>query len=432
MFPAQEQDEQERQQQNHIEWLHPASQGLIAYGHKRDDGEWIQSFHKSPSLKKQTIHPIDSYISVNSFRSKSRIPSNVQELNALFVDIDFKLFNADPHYIYTETKRIIQAKAEIPPPSKIIFSGRGAHIYWRLTNATREDLPLWQACAETLINIFKDEADPVCKDAARVLRLPGTINSKNPTHYTETLEENIHTYTLHEFQATLERYTDQPIFKPPKPKGEATRANTSVTKHRGKLHKLRTLFNMHYSRIKDIETLVEMRKASGRLERGKRELTLWIYRVALEHFTSPQEAIQGTLELNKRFTYPLKQREAISDTTSARKKYKLTNAYIIRTLEISDDEQRHMSILITKEEKRRRWNEKREHKRRREGKPTRAEWIQQTKLQISDDEHERAHQMKQAGMSQKEIAHALGMSESTYKRMFGSGCASCIVENELI
>lgn len=69
----------------------------------------------------------------------------------------------------------------LPPPSILVFSGRGMQAKWLLNGTLpRQALPRWNACQRYLIDrLAVLGADPAAKDASRVLRLVSTVNSKS-------------------------------------------------------------------------------------------------------------------------------------------------------------------------------------------------------------------------------------------------------------
>jgi hypothetical protein len=67
----------------------------------------------------------------------------------------------------------------VPPPTAIVATGRGAHLYWALTTA----IPANPATLRTVDAILRGlaarlGADPAAAEAARTLRAPGTLNWK--------------------------------------------------------------------------------------------------------------------------------------------------------------------------------------------------------------------------------------------------------------
>ena len=99
-----------------------------------------------------------------------------RELPAVFIDIDCLETGIDQG-------EALNALETCPhPPSVVVESGGGLHAYWRLTESLdvsdvggeneREAL----AVMRQLVGVFA--GDGVCVDIARVLRMPGTVNSK--------------------------------------------------------------------------------------------------------------------------------------------------------------------------------------------------------------------------------------------------------------
>ena len=82
-------------------------------------------------------------------------------------------------------------------PTMLVRSGGGLHLYWRLTEPTLilgENLDLfertlrrlavavggveWYGCQLRIVDVSRPFADPTCCEAARILRVPGTVNWK--------------------------------------------------------------------------------------------------------------------------------------------------------------------------------------------------------------------------------------------------------------
>lgn len=72
--------------------------------------------------------------------------------------------------------------AALPTADIIVDSGNGLHAYWRLTEPmefTTETKPIFQRC----LSAFQQKIMPGCdntSDPARILRVPGTNNFKDP------------------------------------------------------------------------------------------------------------------------------------------------------------------------------------------------------------------------------------------------------------
>ncbi len=120
----------------------------------------------------------------HSFTVASRHANTACAIKALFLDIDVK----DPPKGYASKTEAWDAlkkfiiDAALPQPSAIVWSGGGMHVYWFSSRSLT--VPEWRPFAEGL----KSEAMRlglrcdygVTTDAARILRVPGTFNRKNP------------------------------------------------------------------------------------------------------------------------------------------------------------------------------------------------------------------------------------------------------------
>ncbi|NYZ70404.1 replication protein, partial [Endozoicomonas sp. SM1973] len=97
----------------------------------------------------------------------------------------------------------------LPPPSLVLFSGRGLYAKWILTTPVpRQALPRWNACQRELVNRLSEfGADTGAKDASRVLRIVNTVNSKSGERvrvvYVNGSMENPLRYNFEELCETL-------------------------------------------------------------------------------------------------------------------------------------------------------------------------------------------------------------------------------------
>lgn len=124
----------------------------------------------------------DVWFAPSIFIQNERTQDCVATTKALWLDID-----VGPGKDYKTRDSMIGAfnqflsQTNLPDPT-IVESGNGAHVYWILHKAlTPEE---WKPLAEQLRNACKKfnlKADHACTcDSARVLRVPGTFNYKDP------------------------------------------------------------------------------------------------------------------------------------------------------------------------------------------------------------------------------------------------------------
>lgn len=116
------------------------------------------------------------YFCVSTIKTgkQQRSKETLAELTGLHSDIDFKGVDATPAEV-EKTLRQLQL-----PPSCINFSGHGYHAYWLFREAlaaTPENIARVEAALRRLANHLA--GDPSVCEVARLMRLPGTHNSKN-------------------------------------------------------------------------------------------------------------------------------------------------------------------------------------------------------------------------------------------------------------
>lgn len=155
----------------------------------------------------------DSYFGLATYdKDGSRKADNVKELKSFFLDLD-----CGPSKDYANQSDALDAlrkfcdKLKLPNPLKI-NSGRGVHVYWRLTESVGKEnwLPvatrLKALCAKH--NLLADVA--VTADVCRVLRVPTTHNHKtNPP--TEVTFFGLDAPPLVDFDEFAELLGDDPI-----------------------------------------------------------------------------------------------------------------------------------------------------------------------------------------------------------------------------
>ncbi len=145
--------------------------------------------------------------------ARSRFDStNCKALHALFVDLDFK--DSSDHEVR------VRLAAFPLPPSAVVTSGNGLHVYWLLTAPI--DLATFSDYAKSILKALAQSlgGDMVSAEPARILRMPGTLNHKpvyptpRPvvlTHWTG------HRYALDDILAHLPLLHATPDAPPPEP-----------------------------------------------------------------------------------------------------------------------------------------------------------------------------------------------------------------------
>lgn len=126
----------------------------------------------------------DAYFALANFRTpENRLADNAKSMKSLFMDVDLggeKAYQSRQEAIAAFEKFMGETgMAELGQPI-VVSSGGGFHIYWPFD----EEVPIaqWKPIAENFKRLCKQEGliiDWNCTaDAARVLRVPGTLNFK--------------------------------------------------------------------------------------------------------------------------------------------------------------------------------------------------------------------------------------------------------------
>lgn len=133
----------------------------------------------------QTINPaFDTWISQATFAAKNRRAVSLRSVGLLFADLDTYKFDGlrgrTPDQLATLFLGYCAAEG-LPPPSIILFSGRGLQVKWLLETAIdRGSILLWNDVQRALVHILDGfGADRNARDVSRVLRLEKTVNTKS-------------------------------------------------------------------------------------------------------------------------------------------------------------------------------------------------------------------------------------------------------------
>ena len=392
------------EQINYLDILHSDSKGWITKaeincGYK----QWHYRYNE---LLEQDFNQENVYISINTFYSTFRRLEYLKEIKAQFIDLDiYKTgFTKAQIIMHLETDYFNKS---IPRPNLIIDSGRGLYLIWLLNSVPSKALPLWKAIEEYLYSVLKPfGADRQALDPTRILRVPGSINSKSKTTV-KVIEQYDYIYDLREIQ---NEYLPELEERKAKKKG---RPSKTVFIHRER--------SLYYARIQDIIKLCELREYDLK---GHRELILFLYRYYLCYFLEDtKKALEDVLELNREFVYPLSETEVIRATRSAEKvylskdkDYKYKNETLIELLAITELEETYMSTIISEREFKRRKNlrdreyqkNKYQEKLRADGKVSEKDKIAERRAKIKD--------LLAQGLKQKDICSQLDISKPTYVR----------------
>lgn len=381
----------------YIQDVHNKSKGWITNVNITKENGFRQWHYTLDDLLKLDFDKEDTYISLNTFYKPMRRIETIKELNCSFVDLDTYKTN------FTKTQILMNLEDNyynkiIPEPSITLDTGRGLLLIWKLEQTPYMALPLWKGIQEHLYRQLKVfGADRMALDATRVLRVPGSINSKSGTKV-KVIAKYDYVYSLREIQREfLPELSETSKKKKGRPKKVVY------------VHRERSLYQ---GRILDIVKLCELRNYDVE---GQREIILFLYRYYLCYFYEDEEkALNDTIELNNTFIKPLAIKELTRATESAEKvfkskdkQYKYKNETLIELLDINEYEQTHMKVIIGKEEYKRRHREREKNryakKLKDKGKSSEKEKISQRREKIKV--------LLGEGLLQKDICKLLNISK---------------------
>ena len=348
----------------------------------------------------------DIYYTPNTFNSPiKREREYLWQLHRFYIDIDHKTGTEpiDQFEVVGAVEQLVEEK-KIPQPTEYINSGRGIHIYWDINNCHIMLLDLWEKIENHLFNTIKElersikniSVDTRVKDPTRLLRLPGSINSKNNSKCYSMLKNESNKYNIFDLKKAY--------IKPKK----------QYKQNKGKIAYLPTknLYTLNMSRIEDFKRIVSLR--NGEVVGYRNTLImLYSYHYRLINEVTVEELIKVTKEFNKSFREPYKVKELTSVCRSVNrtvkhfqddnnKGYKFTNKYIINALDLEEQEQRKLITIISTEEKYRRNNERRTPRNEEGLTPKQAE-LKELKIKVLE--------LKGQGLSNRAIAKELKCSE---------------------
>ena len=333
----------------------------------------------------------DIYTSMNTFYTYERKVDKVKRLNALFVDLDYYKLGLSPESVLFDLYDNYFGR-KIPHPTFVIDSGRGMYLIWKI-NEDKNALPRWTSIMKYLVDICAPfNADHASTDAARILRVPFSVNSKsgNPVRI---IDFNDISYTLHEI---IREYDIKPSnCRPQKahsdskyPHGEATKRmrnyasliaeqkclelpdfsnfdNTfsfiADNKFAHGEHVVKDRGNIRYfaasnksivldGRCRDLETLFSLRNKAE----CKREIGLFLYRLWLCESTNNYDyAQQQTLLFNSKLKFSLDEKYVLKRTESAERMVKKGRTYnyrvdtLVKILEITAEESQYLKYLVS-------------------------------------------------------------------------------------
>ena len=387
----------------------------------------------------------DTYVSQAQFWTPFRRVVNVKAVSLVFLDVDcYKASNPwaegrTPEEMAEAFMSFCDSEG-IPRPSLIIFSGRGLQPKWLLSSPLpRAALPRWNAVQKSMTERFEQYgADPMARDAARVLRVVQTTNTKSglvcrvvattqdadglPVVYGfDFLSEFALPYTRDELEHLRDRAEGKKVQR------RANPANGF------------TLQTLNWARLEDLRMLLKLR---GGIEEGMR-MTFLMYmmnflalsgQVTLATFFREAACLAAEIDptwncrSEELRTVYAKFKNALAGKKVSVNGIEVTPLYTPRTdtlvnlFRVTSEEMKFMKTLVSEDVRRERDRKSHEVARRAAGVIPRDEYEGQ-----ADARQERARDLQAQGLSIRKIAAEMGMSKSRIQQYLNGVSNVCPV-----
>lgn len=413
----------------HFQTLHGGHQCPVAVATKSSVmgfKQHVYAHHDAPAMLQNLATGTDStYLSQSGFAAAGgrRTVGAVRALTSFWVDVDYykltELSGLKPDELL---ERVLAGVTWLPLPTLLVESGRGCYLVWTFDKPLGvERLADWQQGEDELVRLLTPfGADVAAKDAARILRVAGSFH--------EVAGERVSARAVGspvKFEAMIKLILAHaqpaaPSFKPDKGKPVLSPVDGGGQRKK-KPGKGLNAYQLALDRMADFRTLAELRGAPLSDCRAR---LLYCYAVSCCWYAGSIQTLNdelldfAELYFQNPERYGPKAAKSVIDRfaddgygkivrlglAQNEGRYRATNKYLIRLLDITPDEQTHLRTIISAAEKRRRLTAKR----RATGMMGRAQYVDRAAQRRSE-----ARRMRSDGTSVAEIAKALGMASSS-------------------
>jgi len=379
------------------------------------------------------------FISLNAFdvdwnnKQFSRQTSRLKQIRNIGIDIDQYNLGLSIDEALDEIQALILS--EVIPEPNLVLTSRGIQLFYTVNRGASPEMS-WLASYITEQFISKLEhigADSNAKDMSRVMRVPNSINERNNAVVKPDIWNN-EAYTLAELQSYC-RPLEQ--FRSRKKKKDNV-INLPINE------KLTQYYKTNYARLRDLRTLLELRK--GDLT-GMRNVFLYIYSYHQALVLNTQKdvltSVRNTFnDVYSRTEKPISNTEFERTVKSAYKdaeqffnhfkengyrviykandgiKKPMKTSTIIDRLSITEEEQYHLGSIRSKEVAKQQDRDRNRQERRKNGQATREEYIKQ-QHDKTDDKLFKLKELLEANPKAKktDIAEQLGVTRQHLYRL---------------
>lgn len=306
--------------QEHFDRLHKEAHGTVIVWEKMaSSGAWIklrpQTDEANTAILAAQKMGLDRYISVNEFYGW-RCVRDLKSLRSCFVDID-------GIYDFEWIISTVQS-AGLPTPNMAVFSGRGTHLYWQINAVPKSALPVWQMVQNEIVKRMAAapealNVDISVKDCSRVLRLVGSVNSKN-NEEVRGLVITPWKWDLHTLADEVLGFRDfsskKPVVTPEdalaldvKKEAAAVRSFAAAQVRKGTSQRTKTgsIYEWWHLVYRDLIRIGNANLLG--IPEGHRDSWLFLYAVSLSWFAEPETLADEVSEISKSYTQGLSKGE---------------------------------------------------------------------------------------------------------------------------
>jgi len=385
---------------------------------------------------------LNVYQSQAGYRADRRLLAHVATIPAAFVDLDHyrvpELAGLDAEQVLD---RVLDALPWLPSPTLLFNSGRGAYLEWLFSKPlSPEQLGEWQAVQQVLVGLLEPfGADRNAADAARVLRVVGSINLKSgervsglrdvgPAVRFEAFRNVVLDHGLAEARKRAQERASLPTHETASA-GFARAVGDSARSTPAQRAQAIKPYQLAHDRMLDCRTIAELR---GLPMQDYRHRLLFVYAVSAAWFVRSEDRLIAELQAFAADNFadgdrygPRCAGSVIDRMRQDRdgivrvwfegglrvpNRYRLRNETILRYLDLTAAEQRELRTVIGSAERQRRRTERR----RASGMESRADYLTR-----AADRHQRAVELRAQGWTQRAIAAELGITQARVSQMLG-------------
>jgi hypothetical protein len=395
----------------------------------------------------------DCYWGINGYSFApdewQRAWSNVKQLNGFYADFDFYKIDKYKHLSAIDfASEVLNDNEWLLPPTVVIDSGKGCWMFWLfkrppVINEKHDWMSQWQENQTFLVDqLTAYGADPACRDATRVARLPNTINSKTGRPASGMFVGQ--RYEFAEIKACLrKRYGTLKDQEAERKRAEYEAKGKTFKKSKAKSGKVvkpkafnGSVYSLHRGRMNDYRKLAKLR--GEKLGEHRRQL-VHLYTVSAAWFCFDQESLiaevqafvndcihephkhldieKNQAEVLRRFRNHRELKNSGFDDKEIRRllndgsddNYWRKTARIIQELEITQPEMRHMAITIDSEIYKKREAQRSDRNRRKNGIQTFSERQRDRQAKVAENASE-ALRLRLSGLTVRAIAEEMNAS----------------------